>query len=139
MSIPDKIIKLIETFDYNLETYKKGSYNETQVRLEFINPFFKELGWDITNKQGYAEAYKDVIHEDAIKIGGITKAPDYCFRIGGVRKFFLEAKKPAKTDKVSHSRIIYMKYTDYIERWDEITNIFSREEILIDRRRNQDC
>jgi len=58
---------LIETFDYNLETYKKGSYNETQVRLEFINPFFKELGWDITNKQGYAEAYKDVIHEDAIK------------------------------------------------------------------------
>jgi predicted type IV restriction endonuclease len=79
MNIPDKIVKLIETFDYNLEAYKKGSYNETQVRLEFINPFFKELGWDITNKQGYAEAYKDVIHEDAIKIGGITKAPDYCF------------------------------------------------------------
>jgi len=41
--------------------------------------------------------------------------------------------------KVSHSRILYMKYTDYIERWDEITNIFSREAILIDRRRNQDC
>jgi hypothetical protein len=28
-------------------------------------------------------------------VGGVTKAPDYCFRIGGVRKFFLEAKKPA--------------------------------------------
>jgi len=173
MNIPDKIIKLIETFDYNLEMYKKGSYNETQVRLEFINPFFEELGWDITNKQGHAEAYKDVIHEDAIKIGGITKAPDYCFRIGGVRKFFLEAKKPAvnikediqpayqlrrygwsaklplsiltdfeefavydcrvkpaKTDKVSHSRILYMKYTDYIERWDELVNIFSPKAIL---------
>ena len=36
---------------------------------------------------------KDVIHEDAIKIGGATKAPDYCFRIGGTRKFFFEAKK----------------------------------------------
>ncbi len=109
MNIPDKIIKLIETFDYNLEMYKKGSYNETQVRLEFINPFFKELGWDITNKQGYAEAYKDVIHEDAIKIGGITKAPDYCFRIGGVRKFFLEAKKPAVEAVVS-----YLDATPYI-------------------------
>ena len=43
----------------------------------------------------YAEAYKDVIHEDAIKIGGATKAPDYCFRIGGTRKFFVEAKKPS--------------------------------------------
>src|SRR5439155_12032260 len=47
------------------------------------------------NVSGYAEAYKDVIHEDAIKIGGATKAPDYCFRIGGTRKFFLEAKKPS--------------------------------------------
>jgi len=28
------------------------------------------------------DAYKDVIHEDAIKVGGYTKAPDYCFRIG---------------------------------------------------------
>ena len=27
--------------------------------------------------------------------GGYTKAPDYCFRIGGTRKFFVEAKNPA--------------------------------------------
>ena len=47
------------------------------------------------NKLGYAEAYKDVIHEDALKIGGATKAPDYCFRIGGAKKFFVEAKKPS--------------------------------------------
>ncbi|HYR06034.1 MAG TPA: N-6 DNA methylase, partial [Gallionella sp.] len=44
---------------------------------------------------GYAEAYRDVIHEDAIKIGNSTKAPDYSFRVGGQRKFFLEAKKPS--------------------------------------------
>jgi len=72
-----------------------GSYNETQIRREFIDPLFKALGWDIDNQQGHAEAYKDVIHEDAIKVGGATKAPDYCFRIGGVRKFFVEAKKPS--------------------------------------------
>lgn len=47
------------------------------------------------NTQGLAEAYKDVVHEDAIRIGGAVKAPDYCFRIGGTRKFFLEAKKPS--------------------------------------------
>ncbi|MBU0717399.1 MAG: N-6 DNA methylase, partial [Planctomycetes bacterium] len=29
------------------------------------------------------------------KVGGGTKAPDYGFRIGGVRKFFVEAKKPS--------------------------------------------
>jgi hypothetical protein len=29
------------------------------------------------NEQGYAEAYKDVIHEDAIKVGGVTKLLDW--------------------------------------------------------------
>ena len=47
------------------------------------------------NTAGYAEAYKDVILEDAIKVGTATKAPDYSFRIGGTRKFFVEAKKPS--------------------------------------------
>lgn len=95
MKTPAKVIELIERFDRNLDAYKQGRYNETQLRREFIDPFFKALGWDVWNEKGYAEAYKDVVHEDAIKVGGATKAPDYCFRIGGVRKFFLEAKKPS--------------------------------------------
>ncbi len=81
-------------FQEQYDSYRSPSYNETQLRREFIDPFFKALGWDVDNEQGYAEAYKDVIHEDSIKIGGSTKAPDYSFRIGGVRKFFVETKKP---------------------------------------------
>ena len=95
MAVPEKIKGLIERFDNNIDAYKSGHYNETQVRHEFIDPFFMTLGWDVNNEKGYAETYKDVIHEDSIKVGGIPKAPDYCFRIGGVRKFFLEAKKPS--------------------------------------------
>ena len=173
MSVPDRIKKIVETFDYNIDSYKKGSYKEAQLRREFIDPFFEELGWDMDNKQGWAEAYKDVINEDAIKVGGATKAPDYCFRIGGVRKFFLEAKKPSvnirddlhpayqlrrygwsaklplsiltdfeefavydcrtkpnKTDKASHSRVIYFTYKDYLDKWEEIKDTFSHEAIL---------
>jgi hypothetical protein len=95
LAAPKEIIDLVERFESNLESYKSGHYNETQVRREFVDPFFKALGWDIDNEQGFAEAYKDVIHEDAIKIGATTKAPDYSFRIGGQRKFFLETKKPS--------------------------------------------
>jgi type I restriction-modification system DNA methylase subunit len=94
-TIPKVILDLVERFERNREAYKSGHYNETQVRREFLDPFFKELGWDIDNEQGYAEDYKDVIHEDAIKTTDGTKAPDYCFRIGGTRKFFLEAKRPS--------------------------------------------
>jgi fido (protein-threonine AMPylation protein) len=92
---PPIINDLVARFERNLESYRGQGYNETQVRREFIDPFFEALGWDVGNKAGHAEAYKDVIHEDAINVGGFTKAPDYCFRIGGTRKFFLEAKKPA--------------------------------------------
>ena len=95
MSAPKEILDLVERFQRNKDAYRSPQYNETQLRREFLDPFFKALGWDIDNEQGYAEAYKDVIHEDAIKVGEATKAPDYCFRIGGARKFFLEAKKPA--------------------------------------------
>jgi predicted type IV restriction endonuclease len=95
MTLPQEIARLVETFERNIESYRQGRYNEAQVRKEFIDPFFKALGWDMDNERGYAEAYKDVIHEDAISVGGTTKAPDYCFRIGGTRKFFLEAKKPS--------------------------------------------
>ena len=95
MPAPEQVVELLKRFKDNIEAYKSGNYNETQVRVEFIDPFFEALGWDVKNKKGYAEAYKDVIHEDANKIGGFTKAPDYCFRVGGIRKFFLEAKKPS--------------------------------------------
>jgi predicted type IV restriction endonuclease len=94
-NVPPRVAELIETFDRNIDAYRSQQYNETQLRREFIDPFFEELGWDVTNIAGNAQAYKDVIHEDAIKVGGATKAPDYSFRIGGTRKFFLEAKKPS--------------------------------------------
>ena len=72
------------------------SHNETQVRREFIDPLFEALGWDVPNASGTADSYKDVIHEDSVKISGATKAPDYSFRAGGLRRFFVEAKRPSR-------------------------------------------
>ncbi|NOT91784.1 Eco57I restriction-modification methylase domain-containing protein [Ferruginibacter sp.] len=91
-----KISILVERFDDQKEVYRNASYNETLTRQDFINPFFKALGWDVDNEQGYAESYREVIHEDKIKIGGAMKAPDYSFRLGGGKRlFFVEAKKPS--------------------------------------------
>ncbi len=44
---PREIGNLIERFQRNLEAYRSQSYNETQLRQEFINPLFQALGWDI--------------------------------------------------------------------------------------------
>jgi len=91
-----KISELTKRFSEQIGSYKKSEYNETLTRRDFIDPFFKSLGWDIDNELGNAEAYREVIHEDKIKIGSATKAPDYSFRLpGGKRLFFVEAKKPS--------------------------------------------
>jgi hypothetical protein len=95
MAPPQLVSDLVERFERNVEAYKSPHYNEAQVRTEFVDPFFEALGWDVPNREGLAEAYKDVTREISIKVGADTKAPDYCFRIGGTPKFFLEAKKPA--------------------------------------------
>jgi len=173
MPAPQQIIELVDRFERNFESYKSGNYNETQTRREFLDPFFEALGWDVSNKQGYAEAYKDVVHEYSQKTADSTEAPDYLFRIGGTRKFFVEAKKPSvkladdispayqlrryawtaklplsiltdfeefavydcrikpnKNDKPSTARIHYYTYKDYIDKWDEIASVFSKDAIL---------
>jgi type I restriction-modification system DNA methylase subunit len=173
MTAPAIIQDLVERFSRNFEVYKASSYNETQVRREFIDPFFEALGWDVNNRDGNAEAYKDVVHEDAVKVGGVTKAPDYSFRIGGTRKFFVEAKKPSisvkddpapafqvrryawsaklplsivtdfeefavydcrikpdQNDRADKARVLYLTFRQFVEKWDEIAAIFSKEAIL---------
>jgi len=95
-----KISELVERFEEQYDSYMKSDYNETLTRRDFIDPFFKALGWDMDNEQAYAEAYREVIHEDRLKIGTATKAPDYSFRLpGGKRLFFVEAKKPGVSVK----------------------------------------
>ncbi len=174
MPAPESVKALIDRFQRNLPAYKSGKYNETQARVEFIDPLFMALGWDVRNERGYAEAYKDVVHEAAVKVGGVTKAPDYSFRVGGARKFFLEAKKPSidikndvhpayqlrryawsaklplgiltdfeefavydcrtkpsPGDSAAVGRVLYLRFTDYLDRWDEIAAIFSRDAILL--------
>ncbi len=83
MTAPAAVGELVERFDSHRDACRSGQYNQTQLRREFLAPFFEALGWDVHSRQGYVEAYKEVIHEGAIEIGGRTKAPDYCFRACG--------------------------------------------------------
>ena len=95
MTAPAIIQDLVNRFRDSRELYRSGRYNEAQLRLEFLNPFFEALGWDMVNRSNFAPQYREVIHEDSLEVEGSAKAPDYAFRIGTTRKFFVEAKKPA--------------------------------------------
>ena len=87
--------RLIDLFRDNIDQYKSPNYDESNTRTDFIDKFFELLGWDMRNSEGHAEQYRDVVREDKVVIDNRPKAPDYSFRIGGYRKFFVEAKKPS--------------------------------------------
>jgi len=62
MPAPDKIKQLVETFEQNLKEYQTRK-NETELRRQFLDPFFEALGWDVSNNKGNDERRKEVAQE----------------------------------------------------------------------------
>ncbi|MEJ7655269.1 MAG: hypothetical protein WKH64_19015 [Chloroflexia bacterium] len=94
MAAPGELHDLVERFDDNRASYMAASYNETELRINFLNPLFRLLGWDVDNAGGAPEATRRRPrgpHQGWRRHEG-TRLP---FRVGGERKFFLEAKKPS--------------------------------------------
>jgi len=175
-SAPDALLDLVDRFHHNADRYRRPEYNETQVRREFIDPFFELLGWDVANRAGRAPQYREVVHEGKLRMGGTrggVRAPDYEFRVGPQVVYYVEAKKPsvdihadpspayqlrryawtaklpasvltdfqelalydcrvkpAASDAASQARVLYLRYAEYADRWDEITGILGRQAVL---------
>ena len=92
-----EITKLIEK--YNRENNKK--YNEETTKTNFILPLFKILGWNTESDE--------VSKEENIS----GKRVDYGFRIGGIPKFFLEAK--GLDEDLEGSRMVKGRQVTYAE------------------------
>lgn len=89
----------VDLYSANLEQYKQKSYNETQVRVDFVNFFFQLLGWDVLNENGLPQHLREVTHEANVTVEedgeSKNKKSDYAFRIGTELLFYLETKKSA--------------------------------------------
>lgn len=93
------VAEKVRQFSSKIKEYKRSTYNETEVRVDFVNPFFKALGWDIDNEAGLPQHLREVTHEATVLVdeGGKKKGkkPDYSFKVGTELFFYLETKKPA--------------------------------------------
>lgn len=158
---------LVDSFKKNIEYYKSSKYNESSCRLNYIDNFFKVLGWDVSNDSNKSPQFREVLVEDYDKDTG---RPDYSMSLSGVTKFFIEAKKPSvdisnhlssifqarrygwsakhkivvltnfewlliydttiipnSGDKQDVALINKFHYTEYIEKFDDIASLLSRE------------
>ncbi|MFA5778505.1 MAG: N-6 DNA methylase, partial [Elusimicrobiota bacterium] len=81
-----KIQKLVEKYEAEKIAGKIPQYTEAETKTGFIEPLFQALGWDTQNRD-------EVGLETNISGGRV----DYSFKLGGIVKFFVEAK-PLKAD-----------------------------------------
>ena len=88
--------RLVAQFERNHSHYRGGGYDEASLRQEFLNPFFRALGWDIENKAGLIPQHREVEIESRTMVGGRQKRADYLFRNYPVDRFICEAKKPTE-------------------------------------------
>ena len=91
--------RLVTGFRANLKSLHESRTSEAVIRSEYIDPFWKALGWDVDNTSHRSWAEKDVaiesvlgtVEEDRLR----SRRPDYIFRIDGFARFIVEAKKPS--------------------------------------------
>ena len=178
MEAPKEIVDLVKRFEDYQHIYKSKTYNETELRNHFVNPFFEALGWDVQGKK-CAPDRQEVKVEGLFKLDDKSEKPDYSFLLfdnfmGSMkRKFFVEVKRPSvniesgiypalqirgyawsanlpvsiltdfeefsvyyglsqpfKDDKPTKSRLLYLRYDQYAEKWPEIAALFSRDAVL---------
>lgn len=95
----NQLRNLVSIYNSNFDQYQQATYNETQVRVDFVNPFFQLLGWDVLNEAGLPQHLREVTHEATVLVeengAHRSKKPDYSFKVGTEILFFLETKKPS--------------------------------------------
>ena len=95
-SFEKELNRLVESFGKRIAELKSSDYNEAKLRDDFLNPFFRALGWDMENRAGLIQKEREVEIESATQIGGGRKRADYLFRTDKRDRFVCEAKKPAE-------------------------------------------
>ena len=103
-SFEKELNRLVGIFGRGLGEFKSSRYVEAQLRDDFLNPFFRALGWDLENSSGLIQPKREVEIESRTEIGGRQKRADYLFRTDGHDRFVCEAKKPAEE---LHSRYAF--------------------------------
>ena len=104
-----ELAALVARFDRELPQFKSPDYNEATLRADFLDPFFRALGWDVGNTQGLIHTEREVDIEVRTATSGRQTRADYVFRIARVERFTCEAKKPAE---VLNDRHIYQAKRD---------------------------
>lgn len=100
-----ELTRLVDIFRKNLPHYKIEGYDESSLRTDFVNPFWRALGWDVENRDGLPQPLREVQVETRVHIGGKKKKADYLFRTNGLERFVPIRGEPPKDKSLNLNSI----------------------------------
>lgn len=92
-----RVSKLAQDFEVNKNFYLSPTYQESEVRKDFIDKFLIALGWDVNHEKQKNPFQQEVKVERTVIAGQSQRRADYAFYIAPNFRdpfFFAEAKKP---------------------------------------------
>lgn len=105
--------ELVHGFASHIRELKSSATKEATIRQNYIDPFWRALGWDVGDGMQRGPAECEVIIEKSVETaepsGLRNRRPDYLFRVGGFPRFILEAKKPFIDLDTDHDAIFQAK------------------------------
>ncbi|NLX14246.1 MAG: N-6 DNA methylase, partial [Phycisphaerales bacterium] len=93
------ISDLVQGFARHIKDLKSSETKEATVRQNYIDPFWRALGWDVGDTRQVGPSNAEVVIEKSVETVEATglrhRRPDYLFRPGGFPRFIVEAKRPS--------------------------------------------
>jgi len=125
-----ELSRLVSKFEQGLTTYKTSAYDEAALRNDFLNPFWRSLGWDLENRLALPQSLREVELETRVEVGGRKKRADYIFRTDGVERFVCEAKKP-KQDLSSRDAYQVQRYAFNLKVYIAVLTDFEQFQVFV--------
>ena len=88
--------QLVALFEANAAHYSSSSYQEAEVRKDFLDKFFVALGWDVNHDTQTNPYEQEVKIEKPVKTGESKRRADYAFYLAPQFRnpvFLVEAKR----------------------------------------------
>jgi hypothetical protein len=95
-SFSEELTRLCARFEQGYAGFLAPDYSEARLRADFLDPFFRALGWDLENRAGLVQSHREVEIESRTDMAGRAKRADYLFRTDRIDRFICEAKKPSE-------------------------------------------
>lgn len=74
-----KVCALVKKFQDGEKHFLSAGYQEAEVRQDFLDPFFIELGWDVRHEEQNDPYKREVRIEQGVSMAEGRKRADYAF------------------------------------------------------------